>query len=873
MQNDLQMDPPNANSTKETAGSKDLYDDEQWEVEAPENEAREEKPGESIKEEGTGKSADAEEAKTEPCNAPGTDKPKPAKRKSDLAEAKEAKTLADLDTFRLWCLEQFKTPAAAFLHFDVNASGSISSIEFVERCVVKIRGLSPFSGNPQTCINVFLLLLKCVDLSRGTITWHEFIGESIQTPSSEQWVRAAAAAPAPQSRKSRKKSAEKPLTELEQFQAWCMESFESPEAVFRHFDTKRNGRVSCSEFVARCGPSRRGAKACPGNADVYKRMFDLHSADSQGDSNNMLSKRDLLTEDLVSGFAKKRLRELEPFHSWCLGRFDSLDAVFRHFDTNGNGSVSCAEFVERCIVSSKRAGAVPCPGNTDTYKRIFSLLNNDRRGDRGGVLSRAEILAEPLSSMFAHKPVKERPKEKAKPKPISPRSPGSSTPSASKPSSPSNVKAASDTAAPRVTSPRKWLQNTAGNMHQTQALLREMDEVLRENSIAGDSTVSRHRGGDRNAVHRLKAMLTQKSDVVKVVEQHLRNVEHAIHETARWIPTLRRAHRTLWTQLTVCEQRLDLRENRPSQELVRDNFQKALEEEWEITADAREELIRLISKGEQLASTLSEVKHQLVEALYLHRKSLRADRCQLMADISQGSDYDRSLYSVCSPLSSTCSAAPSNPKDAERSTQDPPPDVTHLLARAVQLEDASFKLCQECDTCIGTRSLACREATALTEEHMDRRVRQMGHVKHALQKQLMATSETIQEAVLTFGKVIDVPRESVLPDVTKQQLQQRPEQSSVDSHLDLGNDSTSILSTKLQTTANVLGQLKASGARLQEDLKHKISALRIDGMCRKVTPRYAFELRRHTSNSTCKPPVKNQRKKVPMAVEKQFAAI
>jgi hypothetical protein len=195
-------------------------------------------------------------------------------------------------------------------------------------------------------------------------------------------------------------------------------------------------------------------------------------------------------------------------------------------------------------------------------------------------------------------------------------------------------------------------------------------------------------------------------------------------------------------------------------------------------------------------------------------------------------------------------------------------DDKAVLARAARLEDIARKLYTAGDAAIDAGKQASKEAVAQTEQHMDNRIKKVGHLRDVLQHELVQTQDIIHEAELSFGRA--------LPSISQMSGSGDGDfsmQMSAEDSMDIGNtgddtdamefDTDSALPKKWQTTANVLCRLKESGVRLQEDLKHKVHALRIDGMCRKVTPRYA-------SSDLGRP---RKKKEVSEMVEKTFTCI
>lgn len=92
----------------------------------------------------------------------------------------------------------------------------------------------------------------------------------------------------------------------------------------------------------------------------------------------------------------EELEQLEVFRQWCLKTFDGSPKVaFKHFDMNGNGTVSRQEFVDRGIqppiqkIRGKKVSAIVLA--KDTLADVFHALDQDRNGK--GLVGWSEFVA------------------------------------------------------------------------------------------------------------------------------------------------------------------------------------------------------------------------------------------------------------------------------------------------------------------------------------------------------------------------------------------------------------------------------------------------------------------------------------------------
>merc|ERR1740138_534943 len=100
------------------------------------------------------------------------------------------------------------------------------------------------------------------------------------------------------------------------------------------------------------------------------------------------------------------------------------------------------------------------------------------------------------------------------------------------------------------------------------------------------------------------------SDLIKGLEDRIESVEDTIRQVGECLFQLQRAHRSKWAPLNVCERRLELRDTRPLQELVRDHTQEALEHERQTLIESRQELSEQIASSKEALLSLDKLKHE-----------------------------------------------------------------------------------------------------------------------------------------------------------------------------------------------------------------------------------------------------------------------
>lgn len=346
-------------------------------------------------------------------------------------------------------------------------------------------------------------------------------------------------------------------------------------------------------------------------------------------------------------------------------------------------------------------------------------------------------------------------------------------------------------------------------------------------------------------------------DLIKGLEDRIDSVEDTIRQTGECLFQLRRAHRSKWAPLNVCERRLELRDGRPLQELVRDHFQEALEHERATLIEGRQELSDQIQGTKEMLTSLEGMKRELIEDLQHKRHAMRIDRSCLQPDKPHGKELDRFFLPALPEV--TNYTLPPSPKDTEPGSGHQHEGVRQvntqtLVSRGVRLEENAMRLCNENDAAMLHTKRECSRSNAATCVSMDRRIQETERLRRQLEMQINETDATIAEAQRSLSKIkkkLD-SHEAPLRGLNKQfALRDRrtdrehirdPVTDDMEAHLDAVKTSVRTLTAKWQGTKNILDHLQASRAQMATDHKCKTMALKIDDTCRKVTPKKAMEL-------------------------------
>jgi len=406
---------------------------------------------------------------------------------------------------------------------------------------------------------------------------------------------------------------------------------------------------------------------------------------------------------------------------------------------------------------------------------------------------------------------------------------------------------------------QEWQDNTIQRLNLAKALTRDAQFQFSKNDLAGSDSSRRHTDAMQTVYKQLKTKIGCTQDIATALQERIDSMEDTTRQTGECLFQLQRAHRSKWAPLNVCERRLELRDGRPLQELVRDHFQEALEHERQTLIEARQELADQIQGTKELMSSLEALKQECIEDLQHKRHAMRIDRSCLNPDKPHGKEPDRFFLPALPEVVNY--NLPPSPKDTDRGT-----GMVHeatrqggaraLISRAVRLEENAMRLCNENDAAMLHCKRECSRANAATCVSMDGTAQRVVKLKRQLESHIQETDATIAEAERSLAKTkkkLDA-HEAPLRCLNKQfSLRDgRTDREHIrdavtdemESHLDAVKKSVSVLSKKWQSTKSILDHLKASKQQMLEDLKCKTIAWKIDDSCRKVTPKKSIELDR-----------------------------
>lgn len=371
--------------------------------------------------------------------------------------------------------------------------------------------------------------------------------------------------------------------------------------------------------------------------------------------------------------------------------------------------------------------------------------------------------------------------------------------------------------------------------------------------------------------------MSMTNDLIKALEDRNESVEDTIRQSGECLFQLQRAHHSKWAPLNVCERRLELRDTRPLQELVRDHTQAALEHERQTLVESRQELSDQIQTIKETLVMLDKLKHGIIEDLSHKRHALRIDRSCLSPATRPHMEAhtERRVLPALSEVAnyaqpvSPCGTTDKNTGHLhEDSRQD---DTKALLHKAVRMEEDAMKLLNESDAVMLQTKRECTKASQASQASLSRRADETGDLKQKLEGQMREIDEAIADTQMSLGRTKKklVSHEVPLKTLDKQ-FDLRNKRTSregirdhvheeLEVHLDHVKSSVKTLTQKFQNTQSLLDHLKESRQQLTEDYRCKLLALKIEDACLKVTPRKAIELdRMDPRGGRCKVPSRKQ---------------
>lgn len=392
-----------------------------------------------------------------------------------------------------------------------------------------------------------------------------------------------------------------------------------------------------------------------------------------------------------------------------------------------------------------------------------------------------------------------------------------------------------------------WLLRTETELSSAKSLVREVETQVAQNAITDlDSKYS------RTVMGKLKMKLANTNHLTRALQDQIATVEDMMRKLRESDLSLQRSAAMRQAPLCICKRRLELRARRAEQEMVRDEFQIAVEAEEEMLSYVREELSHLLRNTRGLQQELYHVRQALLDDCFEKRRTGRIDHLCLL-DSSQRpvlSTADYVMAPTMVEVLNTDQLAP--PTNAPPGTGDTEEDKRKELTKALILKAARLVLdgewrCGENKRSTELFARDCDAASKRTEAALKRSIALLITQRKSLEEQIENTLHSLRAARSSLDKTGRKLRrhENPLQTLSRQFTlrQQRldrenirdPVQDKLEAHLDAVKRSVSNLSMRVEGTEDLLQELAATKSQLQEALQAKTQSLRLEQACSRVT--------------------------------------
>jgi len=187
---------------------------------------------------------------------------------------------------------------------------------------------------------------------------------------------------------------------------------------------------------------------------------------------------------------------------------------------------------------------------------------------------------------------------------------GELTPTAAEPNRPSTTFGTPRTA-------RDWAAHTHSHVSSIRSLRKELQRSKLQgsvnNALLGEAGSKTPRDRNTTALEdRLKRRNATEKKLAGLMERQMDSMERTIFQLSQSLTDLQRTSGELWASVNVAEKRLELRAKRPPQELVRDSFQEALEQERAELLKTHQHLLGHITAGQEMRSAADGAKAEML---------------------------------------------------------------------------------------------------------------------------------------------------------------------------------------------------------------------------------------------------------------------
>jgi len=305
------------------------------------------------------------------------------------------------------------------------------------------------------------------------------------------------------------------------------------------------------------------------------------------------------------------------------------------------------------------------------------------------------------------------------------------------------------------------------------------------------------------ALKQVRSRMQENLGSIRFSEKRIQGSDEAITKASSCLRKLQHERYARYAALQVCDRRLELRQERPEEEQVKDIAQEALESEQKTLTVARQQLFELEEQARNLLKELSGIRNRLTADAANRRFAVELDRAAIIS-ISTGGG---------------ATSAPVHGHDMLEAGADNPLDTKELHKKAVDLEESVDQLCQKTDSKIFQTRQECLRSSAKVENALMHNCKNLSDLGKELKDQAKEVDYTILQAERSLWR-------------NKKKVG--------------ANDK--VAQSKFDSTTSLLGDLRQTRQMLQNDIACKTVSLVVDENCRKVTPQKASCRRRPASS-------------------------
>lgn len=397
-------------------------------------------------------------------------------------------------------------------------------------------------------------------------------------------------------------------------------------------------------------------------------------------------------------------------------------------------------------------------------------------------------------------------------------------------------------------SPDEWHGHSTMNMtHATNAHLKA-NQTCDISRRTHEDCLNENLNAYNDLHNSLQCKVKASQNLIQTLENRARSVQKTIDTTKHSLAKLEAARRAKDGPLQLCTWRMEQRDKRPLQELVRDNAELALEEERHQLLDCQRRLTDSEKRTKQTILNLEDVLKELhadisdkKQALNIDDTCLRTTHRQWQTAVDRGVPGS---FGMSMPLTQRSSChKKTSAEESGRNEYDRHSIGSQHNQMALRKEQDAQELQNDNQRLIDHTQKVADQAAARSEARLQDRVNENQKMRRRLEDQLRETNDKIEHTKATMSqtkseiKALEEPMSLVSArDCARKQRALReqildPVSTMLEDHkLSLLRTNESLRNQR-QQEKHTLQELIQNRDRLRDDLRDKTAALHIDLNC------------------------------------------